>query len=54
MDAEFAGFIAGGGDDAALVGTAAYDYGFAAEIGAIEEFDGDEEGVHVHVEDGRL
>ena len=52
VDAEFAGFVAGGGDDAALVGAAADDNGFAAEIGALEEFDGDEEGVHVHVEDG--
>ena len=53
VDAEFAGFVAGGGDDAALIGTAANDHGFAAKIGALEQFDGDEEGVHVHVEDGR-
>jgi len=52
VDAEFAGFVAGGGDDATLIGTAADDYGFAAEVGAVEELDGDEEGVHVHVEDG--
>ena len=52
VDTEFAGFVAGGGDDAALVGAAADDYRFAAKIGAVEEFDGDEEGVHVHVEDG--
>jgi hypothetical protein len=53
VDAEFAGFVAGGGDNAALVGTAADDNGLAAEVGTIEEFDGDEECVHVHVEDGR-
>jgi hypothetical protein len=54
MDAKFAGFVAGGRDYAALVGTAADDNGLAAEIGALEEFDGDEEGVHIHVEDGRM
>jgi hypothetical protein len=54
VDAEFAGFVAGGGDYAALVGAAADDNRFAAEIRAREEFDGDEEGVHVHVEDGGL
>jgi hypothetical protein len=54
MDPEFAGFVAGGGNDAALVGAAADDNGLAAEVGALEEFDGDEEGVHVHVEDGGL
>ena len=52
VDAEFAGFVAGGGDDTALVWPAADDNGFATEIGAFEEFDRDEEGVHVHVEDG--
>src|SRR5208337_2065071 len=52
VDTEFAGFVAGGGDYAALVGAAADHYGLAAEIGAGEEFDGDEEGVHVDVEDG--
>ena len=52
MNAELASFVAGGGDDAALVGAAADNNGLAAEVGALEEFDGDEEGVHVHVEDG--
>ncbi len=51
MDAELASFVAGGGDDAALVGAASDDNRLAAEVGALEEFDGDEEGVHVHVED---
>ena len=50
MNAVFAGFVAGGGNDAALVGTAADDNWFAAEVGAIEKLDGDEEGVHVDVE----
>ena len=52
VDTEFARFVAGGGDYAALVGAAADYYGFAAEIGTVEELDGDEEGVHVDVEDG--
>jgi len=52
VNTEFAGFVAGGGNDAALIGAASDDNGFAAEIGAVEEFDGDEEGIHVHVEDG--
>jgi hypothetical protein len=52
VDTEFAGFVAGGGDDAALVGASADDNGLAAEVGALEEFDGNEESVHVDVEDG--
>ena len=52
LDAELARFVAGGGDNTALIGPAAYDHGFAAKFGALEEFHGDEEGVHVHVEDG--
>jgi hypothetical protein len=54
MDAELTGFVAGGGNDTALIGPTAYDHRFAAEFRALEEFDGDEEGVHVHVEDGRV
>ena len=54
MDAEFAGFVTGGGYDTALVGTASNDHGLAAEVGALEELNGDEEGVHVDVEDGGL
>ncbi len=52
LDTVFAGFVAGGGNYAALIGTAAYYYWFATEVGAIEKFYGDEEGVHIHVEDG--
>ena len=52
VDAVFAGLVAGGGDDTALVALAANDDGLAFE-GRVEElFDGDEEGVHVEVEDG--
>jgi hypothetical protein len=54
MDAELAGFVAGSGDDAALIWSAADDNRLAAEVGELEEFHGDEEGVHVHVEDGRM
>jgi len=54
MDAVFAGFVTGSGDDAALVRAAADDNGLAAEVRAVEEFNGDEEGVHVHMEDGRV
>jgi hypothetical protein len=53
VDSVFAGFIACGGDYAALVRAAADDNWFATEIGAIEELDGDEEGVHVHMKDIR-
>src|SRR5258708_33594176 len=54
MDAVLARFVAGGGDDAALVGTASDDDGLAAEFGAFEQFDRNEKRVHVHVKDGRL
>jgi hypothetical protein len=54
VDSEFAGFVAGGGNDAALVWAATNHNGLAAEVGAVEEFDRDEEGVHVNVEDGRV
>jgi hypothetical protein len=52
VDAKLAGLVAGGGDDAALIGAAADDYRLAAQFRAVEEFDGNEEGIHVHVEDG--
>jgi hypothetical protein len=52
MNTEFACFVAGGGDDTALIGPASNDNRFAAEVGALEKFYGDEESVHVHVEDG--
>jgi len=49
MNAELSRFVAGGGYDAALIGTTSDDNGFTAEIGAVKMFDGDEEGVHVDV-----
>ena len=52
MDAEFAGLVASGRYDAALVWAATDNYRFAAEVGAVEELDGDEESIHVDVEDG--
>jgi hypothetical protein len=50
VDAKFAGFVAGSGDYTTLIGTAAYDYGLPAQFWAIEQFDRNEERVHVHVE----
>ena len=49
--AEGAGFVGGGGDDAARAVVADED-GLAAECGMIKLLDGGEEGVHVEVEDG--
>ena len=52
MYAECARFVAGGGNYAALIG-AATDYDrLAAKVRAVEQLDGNEEGVHVHVENG--
>ena len=51
LNAEYAGFVAGGGNDATLIGAAADNNGLAAEVGTIKEFNGDEKGVHVDVED---
>ena len=53
MNSVFARFVTGGGNDTALVGTSADDYWFAAEVGAVEKLDGDEERVHVHVKNTR-
>jgi len=53
MNAEFAGFVTGGGDYAAFIGTAADDHWFAAEVGTIEKLDRDKEGVHIDVENVR-
>lgn len=52
MNAEFASFVAGGSDYAALILLATDDNGKAAEVGTLEEFDGDEECIHVDVKDG--
>ena len=53
MDSVFARFVTGRGNYAALVGTSADDNWFAAQVGAVEKLDGNEEGVHVHVENIR-
>src|SRR6516225_6537581 len=50
LDSVLARFITGGGDDAALIRPAAYHNRLAAQFGALEQFHGDEEGVHVDVE----
>ena len=52
MDSELAGRIGSGGDDSAFVALASDDDGLAFERGIVELFHGDEEGVHVDVEDG--
>jgi hypothetical protein len=52
MDSEFASFVGGRGNDAALVALSANHDGFAFERGIEELFHGDKESVHVDVEDG--
>ena len=52
MHAEFPGLIGRRGDDAALVALPANDDSFAFQRGIEELFHGDEEGVHIDVEDG--
>ena len=52
MDSEFARFVGGRGDDAALVALPADDDRLAFQRRVEEFFHGDEEGVHVDVEDG--
>jgi hypothetical protein len=54
VNTELAGFVTCGGNYAALIGTAPDDDGLAAKVGAIEELDGNEEGIHIDVEDGRV
>src|SRR5208283_5819257 len=52
MNAELACFVAGGGDHTALIGPAANDNGLPSEFRALQKLHGDEESVHVHVENG--
>ena len=52
VHAELAGLVGRRGHHAALVGPAAHHHGLAFERGIEQFFDGHEEGVHVHVEDG--
>ena len=54
VNAVFARLVTGSGDDTALVGAAAYYNRFAAKVGSVEEFDGDKECVHIHVENGTV
>src|SRR5438445_2219510 len=53
MHAELPRFVAGCGDNATLVRSAANNYGFAAQFGPLEQFDGDEKRVHVDVQNRR-
>ena len=53
MNAETARLVAGGGNDAALVALPADDHRLAAQLRAREQFDGDEERVHIDVKDRR-
>ncbi len=53
MNPIFPGFVACGRNNATLIGTAAYYNGFSAKFRPIEQFHGDEESVHVHVQDRR-
>ncbi len=52
VNPEFASFVAGRRDYASLVGPAADNDRLATKVGAIEEFDGNKKGVHIHMEDG--
>ena len=52
MNPEFASFVAGRRDDTSLVGPATNNDRLAAEVRAIEEFDRNKKGVHIHMEDG--
>ena len=51
VDAELAGLVGAGRDNAAFVGAGADDDGLSAPFGMVQEFDGREEGVHVDMED---
>jgi hypothetical protein len=53
MNAKFACFVTARGDNAAGVGSASDDYGFAAKIGTLKQFDGNEKRVHIEMQDGR-
>src|SRR5438105_8577093 len=53
MNSVFARFVTGRGNYTALVGTSADDNRYAGQVGSIKKLDGDEEGVHVRVENIR-
>jgi hypothetical protein len=52
VDAELSRRIRRGGDDAALIGASADDYGLAFQRWVVELFHGDEKRVHVDMEEG--
>jgi len=52
MHSEFSRFVGSRGDDSAFVALSTNDYGFAFQRRIVELFHGDEESVHVDVEDG--
>jgi hypothetical protein len=54
MNPELAGFVGCCGNHAALVALSANDHGFPLELGIEQLFHGDEEGVHIDVEDRSL
>src|ERR1700730_1091494 len=54
VDSKFSCFIARSRHHAALVGSSAYDYRLAAKLRPLQQFHRDEEGVHVHMQNGRL
>ena len=53
MNTVFSRFIAGRGDHAALILLPANDNGSAAQFRPLQQFDGDEKSVHIHVQNGR-
>jgi hypothetical protein len=52
MYAELARFVGSGGNDSAFVALTTDDDGLPFQRGFVEFFDGDKEGVHIHVENG--
>src|SRR5256884_5087712 len=53
MNPVLARFVACGGNDAALIRSAADDYRFAAQFRPFQQFHRNEKRVHIHVKDGR-
>ena len=52
VDAVAPRLVAGGANHAALVRLAADNHRQAAQLGALEQLDGNKERVHIHVQDG--
>src|SRR5579885_3226198 len=51
VDAVLSCFVTRGGDHSPLVGLAAHDYRFSAQVRPFEKLHRNEEGIHVHVQD---